>query len=50
MFSDMNRLANKFLAMLLALALVYTSAPAQQQTDYTFRVQSDLVLVNVGER
>jgi VWFA-related protein len=50
MFSDMNRLANKFLAMLLPLALVSTSAPAQQQTDYTFRVQSDLVLVNVTVR
>src|SRR4029077_20445636 len=50
MISDLNRLVNKFLAMLLALVLVYTSAPAQQQTDYTFRVQSDLVLVNVTVR
>ncbi len=50
MISELNRLANKFLAISLTLALVCTSAPAQQQADYTFRVQSDLVLVNVTVR
>jgi VWFA-related protein len=42
--------ANKILAMSLALALAFCSAPAQQQADYTFRVQTDLVLVNVTVR
>ena len=50
MISELNRAANKFLASSLTLALVCSSAPAQQQTDYTFRVQSDLVLVNVTVR
>ena len=33
--------------MLLVCGLLSSSAPAQQQADYTFRVQCDLVLVNV---
>ena len=48
--SELNQSMNKFLATVLALALVSSSAPAQQQTDYTFRVQTDLVLVNVTVR
>ncbi len=47
---ELNRTANKFLATVLALALACSSAPAQRQADYTFRVQSDLVLVNVTVR
>ena len=50
MISDLNRLVNKSLAMSLAFALICAPAPAQQQADYTFRVQSDLVLVNVTVR
>ncbi len=50
MISELNRLVNKFLAMSLALALACTSAPAQQEPDYTFRVQSELVLVNITVR
>lgn len=50
MISELNRAANKFMAISLTLALVCTSLPAQQQADYTFRVQSDLVLVNVTVR
>ena len=46
----MTELAKRFLATMLALALACSSAPAQQQADYTFRVQSDLVLVNVTVR
>ena len=42
--------ANKIVGTSLALALTLSSAPAQQQADYTFRVQSDLVLVNVTVR
>ena len=48
--SELNRAMNKFLATMLALALVSSPAPAQQQADYTFRVQTDLVLVNVTVR
>ena len=39
--------AGKIVAMLSALALVCSSMPAQQAADYTVRVQTDLVLVNV---
>jgi VWFA-related protein len=45
-----NRWATRILAMLLQLALVCSSLPAQQPTDYTFRVQTELVLVNVTVR
>ena len=47
---DLNGLANKFLATWLALALLGSSLPAQQPADYTFRVQTDLILVNVTVR
>ncbi|MGA2100640.1 MAG: VWA domain-containing protein [Candidatus Sulfotelmatobacter sp.] len=50
MTCSMSRLANKTLAIGLGLALLCSSVPAQQQGDYTFRVQSDLVLVNVTVR
>ena len=50
MNSARNRWENKFLAMSLALALIGSSLPAQQQADYTFRVQTDLILVNVTVR
>src|SRR5580700_5829636 len=49
MIARFRQWANKILAMLLALALVVSSAPSQQ-ADYTFRVQTDLVLVNVTVR
>jgi VWFA-related protein len=42
-----NRWANKTLALLLQLALVCSPAASQQQDEYTFRVQAELVLVNV---
>jgi VWFA-related protein len=45
-----NRTTREYLAMSLTLALVCSSLTAQQQADYTFRVQSDLVLVNVTVR
>src|SRR5579863_9407473 len=41
---------NRALGALLACALTCSFVPAQQQPDYTFRVQSDLVLVNVTVR
>jgi VWFA-related protein len=47
MISDLYRFASKGLAALLSIALVCSSLPAQQEPDYTFRVQSELVLVNV---
>ena len=50
MNSNPNGLANKFLAASLALALLGSSLPAQQSADYTFRVQTDLILVNVTVR
>jgi VWFA-related protein len=42
----LQRFANKILAVLLALSLLAVSLESQQE-DYTFRVQSELVLVNV---
>jgi VWFA-related protein len=41
---------NKILGMSLGLALPYSSLPAQQQADYTFRGERELVLVNVTVR
>ena len=43
---NLPRFANKILAVLLALSLLPVSLESQQE-DYTFRVQSELVLVNV---
>jgi VWFA-related protein len=45
----LQRFANKILAVLLALSLLAVSLESQQE-DYTFRVQSELVLVNVTVR
>jgi VWFA-related protein len=47
-----NRFADKSLAACLALVLLCTTLPSQQQQqpEYVFRVQSDLVLVNVTVR
>lgn len=50
MNSGLNGWAKKFLAAALALALLGSSLPAQQAPDYTFRVQSELILVNVTVR
>jgi VWFA-related protein len=52
MTSIPNRWAGRLVATLLQFALLGSSLPAQQQqpTDYTFRVQTDLVLVNVTVR
>jgi len=51
MTSIPNRWAGRIVATLLQFALLCSSLPAQQQTaDYTFRVQTDLVLVNVTVR
>jgi VWFA-related protein len=47
MISITNRLANRTMAVLLELAILCAPLPSQQQADYTFRVQTDLVLVNV---
>jgi VWFA-related protein len=45
----LNRTANKALAALLACALC-SPLPAQQQSEFTLRVESELVLVNVTVR
>ena len=50
MSSSPKPLVNKILAMSLGLALPYSSLPAQQEADYTFHAQSELVLVNVTVR
>ena len=47
MVGRLSQFVKKTLAMLAGLALLCSSVPAQEQADYTFRVQSDLVLVNV---
>ena len=50
MTSTSNQPTRGVLAVLLALALLPSSLPSQEQAEYTFRVQSDLVLVNVTVR
>src|SRR5580698_11676562 len=52
MTSIPNRWAGRIVATLLQFALLCSSLPAEQQqaADYTFRVQTDLVLVNVTVR
>ena len=42
-----NRLTNRAVAVLLALVLVCAASPSQQQTDYVFHAETDVVLVNV---
>jgi VWFA-related protein len=50
MASIPNRWGNKTLALLLELALLCSSVASQQQEEYTFRVETELVLVNVTVR
>src|SRR5262245_52895581 len=50
MRSSLNQFAPRTVIMLLVCALLLSSAPAQQQGDYTFKVTSELVLVNVTVR
>ncbi len=45
-----NRRTNKLLVLLLGFALLNSPVPAQQQADYVFHSESDLVLVNVTVR
>jgi VWFA-related protein len=47
---SLNQFAIKSLTVLMICALSLSSAPAQQQGDYTFKVTSELVLVNVTVR
>src|ERR1700733_11600455 len=47
MTSNLRRRLNKTLALMLALALIEAPPSSQQNSDYTLRVESDLVLVNV---
>jgi len=47
MTSNLKRLSNRILAVLLELALLGSSLSSQKQSDYTFRAQAELVLVNV---
>jgi VWFA-related protein len=50
MSSAAGNLATKVLSAVLALALACSSLPAQQQEEYTFHAESELVLVNVTVR
>jgi VWFA-related protein len=43
-----NRFADRAVAALLVLVLLCPPLPSQQQTDYVFHAESDLVLVNVS--
>jgi VWFA-related protein len=45
-----QRWLSRFWAIFISFALLCSSLPAQQQADYTFRVQTELVLVNVTVR
>ena len=47
---DLNRWSNKILSLLLGLTVSAASLQSQQAADYTFRTQSELVLVNVTVR
>ncbi len=42
-----NRFADRTMALLLMLVLFCAASPSQQQSDYVFRAEADLVLVNV---
>jgi VWFA-related protein len=46
----LNRFADRAVAMLLTLVLLCPTLPSQQQSDYVFHAESDLVLVNVTVR
>ena len=45
-----NRFADRAVAMFVTLSLLCPALPAQEQTDYVFHSESDLVLVNVTVR
>ena len=45
-----NRFADRTLAVLLVLVLLCAASPSQQQSDYVFHAESELVLVNVTVR
>jgi VWFA-related protein len=45
-----NRFVNRTVSTLLALVILCSSSPSQQQADYVFHSQTDLVLVNVTVR
>jgi len=45
-----TRFADKAVAVLLLLVLLCAALPSQQQSDYVFHAESDLVLVNVTVR
>ena len=47
MTSNLKRRFNKTLALMLGLALIEAPLSSQQKSDYTLRVESELVLVNV---
>ena len=47
---DLRRWAGKLLSLLMGVALLCSSLASQQAGDYTFRTQSELVLVNVTVR
>jgi VWFA-related protein len=48
MTSKLKRRLNKTLALMLGLALIEAPLSSQQKSDYTLRVESELVLVNVA--
>lgn len=50
MFFDLRRWTRKLLSLLMGVALLCSSLASQQAGDYTFRTQSELVLVNVTVR
>jgi VWFA-related protein len=50
MILDLNRRSNKIVSLVLGLTVSVTSLESQQAADYTFRTQSELVLVNVTVR
>jgi VWFA-related protein len=50
MTSTPNRFSEKTIAVLVAIVLLRGVLPSQEQSEYVFRVQSDLVLVNVTVR
>jgi VWFA-related protein len=45
-----NRFADRTVALLLVLVLLCIASPSQQQSDYVFHAESELVLVNVTVR
>ena len=50
MISTSYRWSTRILAVILELCLLTSTLPSQQESDYTFKVQTELVLVNVTVR